>query len=338
MQEYREQAILHRPLTDAAKSLSRWFERELETIHRTIAFGREHLASHPDDRETRESVQQLEQERAALYRGWENSSVRRAVEACGEKKTAAPGGIEQRVGLAVESRSHLPPEIRADTGTAATLIAKRFSGHAAVFNRWADLGYFKEKIAPGAFAEALKRSDVRFLFNHDANFIFGRSSASTLELREDSVGLAFTCYLLAFDGPSYQLARRIDRKDVSGCSFSFTVKRDEWKFPATPGGIDERTIVEIGGLFDVGPVTYPAYPQTDVIATFEKVERPARASVPRSAPIPTAQGRAVLRDRAFYEELDRLDERIARQRRRQVSYQYGEAARILDRMNVHLLC
>ncbi len=320
-EEHQEQAVRHRPVSEAARSLSRWFERETDILERAIRIGREHLAGHPEDSVTRASVATLEQERRDLFAGWENSSVRRAVESRAEKKERpAAGRTEQRVAAAPESRQ-MPAEFRADTGTAATLTAKQLVGHAAVFNRWADIGYFREKIAPGAFGEVLKTSDVRFLFNHDPNFIYGRSTANTLELREDSVGLAFVCYLLGFDAASYALARRIDRRDISGCSFSFTVKRDEWKLPATPGGLDERTILQFDRLFDIAAVTYPAYPQTDVTATFEKVERPGRSAEPARptrAPTPDMD----------YEELDRLDEQILAQHRRRPSASPAEVARL----------
>jgi HK97 family phage prohead protease len=146
-----------------------------------------------------------------------------------------------------------------------------------VFNKVAVIGnYFEEQIAPAAFAEALKTSDVRCLFNHDADHVFGRSTANTLELSEDHHGLRFVSHLLSFDASSYALARRIDRGDISGCSFSFTVEEDKWRLAQRPGQLDQRIILKIGQLYDVGPVTYPAYPQTSVEAIFEKL--PARST------------------------------------------------------------
>lgn len=267
--EVRETADATRPLSSAVRSMTGWFQRELAEIARAIDYGERHLAAHPDDSVTRASVAELRRQREELCSGWENSSLRRAV----ESSSAAPAGDgrEQRVGLA-----DAPPttfDVTRAASASSTTTAKSLFGYAANFNKWTTIGgYFKEQIAPGAFTDAIKQSDVRLLFNHDPNHVFGRTTASTLELAEDTVGLRFVCYLLPFDGPSYSLARRIDRRDISGCSFSFAVTEESWKLPSKAGDLDERTIRKIDRLYDVGPVTYPAYPQTSVQATFEKVD------------------------------------------------------------------
>lgn len=139
---------------------------------------------------------------------------------------------------------------------------RSLEGYAAVFNRFSlDMG-FKERIAPGAFTAALERSDPRALFNHDVNFVIGRRKAGSLTLTEDETGL-----LMEATPPDTQWARdlvtSIARKDIDGMSFSFTTKRDQW---AKLGEEWVRTLVEIDELFDVGPVTIPAYPDTTVAA------------------------------------------------------------------------
>jgi len=136
----------------------------------------------------------------------------------------------------------------------------RITGYAAVFNKWSeDLGGFKEKISPGAFRETLKTADVRALFNHDPNYVLGRTSAKTLSLEENNTGLK-----VQITPPGTQWADdllvSINRGDISQMSFGFRVIEDDWH--DKPSGI-QRVIQEVE-LFDVSPVTFPAYPQTSV--------------------------------------------------------------------------
>jgi HK97 family phage prohead protease len=135
-------------------------------------------------------------------------------------------------------------------------------GYAAKYNKWSDdLGGFRERIAASAFAGVAKDSDVRALKNHDPNLLLGRTASGTLRLTENKRGLKFEC-----DVPNTttgkDVVEEIRRKDITGCSFAFVVEEDVWG--NNKDGTAERTIVKIGELFDVGPVTYPAYPDTAV--------------------------------------------------------------------------
>ena len=140
-------------------------------------------------------------------------------------------------------------------------------GYAAVFNRLSgDLGGFRERIKPGAFDNALTTSDVRALVNHDASLILGRSKSGTLRLSTDSKGLRYE-----ITPPDSSMAAHyveaIKRGDISGSSFAFTVDYEgdgaAWE---RANGEMIREVRGIKDLFDVGPVTYPAYPDTTVAA------------------------------------------------------------------------
>ena len=167
------------------------------------------------------------------------------------------------MGEKIVERRYFPiSELRAINGDENPII----EGHPAVFNRWSeDLGGFREKIAPGAFKRTLKEGDVRGLFNHDPNYVLGRTKSGTLELREDKDGLHFTAV-----PPDTQWARdlhtSIKRGDIDGGSFGFEVLKEEWQ--QVEDGPDERTLLDIE-LFDVGPVTFPAYPDTEIQARAE---------------------------------------------------------------------
>lgn len=201
-------------------------------------------------------------------------------------------------------------------------------GYAAVFEQWSeDFGWFREKIAPGAFKNALKTSDVRCLFNHDSDMILGRAKSGTLSLKEDAKGLSFRC-VLPDAQDARDLATRIERGDIDGCSFQFTTQKDSWVYATKENELDERTILEIRELFDVGPVVFPAYPQTSVAARekelgLEVARRSHDAAKPKGEAPPPATSATPFLDAAkarmkeaqekdAAETQRKLDERITR--------------------------
>jgi HK97 family phage prohead protease len=176
----------------------------------------------------------------------------------------------------IEKRSfEFDIEVRADGEDNAKL-----KGHAALFNEWADIRFFgenfRERILPGAFTEAIKRDDVRALFNHDANIVLGRNRSGTLRMNEDQTGLA-----IEIDTPQTQFASDlttlIKRGDVSQMSFAFQVTEDEWRYYDDKP--DERDIKKVK-LYDISPVTYPAYEGTDIA-----LARRSKAFADREMPV-----------------------------------------------------
>lgn len=134
-------------------------------------------------------------------------------------------------------------------------------GYAAVFNQLSDnLGGFRERIEPGAFAKTLRVADIKALWNHNVDYVLGRNKVGTLRLWEDKRGLAFEIF-----PPPTQWARdavaSIERGDVNQMSFGFAPVRDRWEDEPPQGVI--RTLLEVT-LFDVSPATFAAYPQTSV--------------------------------------------------------------------------
>lgn len=138
----------------------------------------------------------------------------------------------------------------------------RIEGYGAVFNQRSEVlgGVFVEEIAPGAFDDVLG-DDVRALFNHDPNFVLGRTLSKTLALSIDARGLAYS-----ITPPDTQTVRDLvlaplKRGDISGSSFAFRIAPggEEWR---EEGALVVRTITRFRSLLDVSPVTYPAYPDT----------------------------------------------------------------------------
>jgi uncharacterized protein len=134
-------------------------------------------------------------------------------------------------------------------------------GYAAVFNSETDLGFCTEAIAKGAFTESLSRDDdVRALFNHDSNYVLARTKAKTLTLNEDNHGL-FSVINLPDTQFARDLAVSIDRGDISQMSFGFYIESEEM---IRQEGAKTKFIITKARLFDVSPVTFPAYEDTEV--------------------------------------------------------------------------
>lgn len=165
-------------------------------------------------------------------------------------------------GLALrDATGILGPDGKPMSETKATTI----TGYAAVFYNsadpttqfmlWDDIA---ERIMPGAFTRALAEDDVRALFNHDACRVLGRSKAATLRLSVDQRGLRYEITPPDTEA-GRELVEAIRRGDISGSSFSFIARS------VTTRREDKLYVREINDcqLFDVGPVTFPAYEGTE---------------------------------------------------------------------------
>lgn len=152
-------------------------------------------------------------------------------------------------------------EIREDGG------GNVVQGVAAVVEKSTDLGWFREKIAVGAFDDVMK-DDVRCLFNHDSNFVLARSNngEGTLELFLTDEGHLAYKYETPDRTYAKDLLDAIRSGDVSQSSFAFSIKEQKWSYADEGMDQDERTILKLSRLYDVAPVTYPAYQDTSVAA------------------------------------------------------------------------
>jgi len=140
-------------------------------------------------------------------------------------------------------------------------------GYALRFGVAYNMGWFDEEVAPGAL-DGADMSDVRVLFNHDANIILGRTAAQTARVGIDKEGMWYEVDLP--NSPNGENAREaVDRGDVTQSSWGFSLVRDEagksigdkWE---VRNGRKYRTLTAIDVVYDASPVVYPANPDTSI--------------------------------------------------------------------------
>ncbi len=180
--------------------------------------------------------------------------------------------------------------------SAPTSVGWQIVGHALVYNQISDdLGGFRERIAPGALTAVLrsKALDTRALFNHNMDMVLGRVKSGTLRLADTPQGLRYVV-----DPPATTYAENLlallERGDVDQSSFAFRVAKNGETWEEADDGLLLRTITKLSDLFDVSPVTMPAYPQTDAGVASSPLED-GRTNAPESFPHRAALDRAVKR-------------------------------------------
>lgn len=159
-----------------------------------------------------------------------------------------------------------PMQIRDGDDDHPTVI----DGYALKFNRKSDpMGFgdysFREQIDPHALDNA-DMSNVVALFNHDQNQVLGRTGIN-LQLSVDDTGLKYT-----LTPPDTQLGRdlleNVRQGIISQSSFAFTIPDDtdaqKWTRDGDAEAPYNRLIRSIDHIYDVSPVTTPAYPDTEV--------------------------------------------------------------------------
>lgn len=143
-------------------------------------------------------------------------------------------------------------------------------GTPIVYDSWTDLGWYDEMIDRGALANTDLR-DVRFLVNHNTDMIpLARSrnnnENSTMQMVVDSeVGMKIRVNLdTENNAEAKALYSAVERNDITGMSFMFTVDGDRWE--DIDSDHPKRHITDISKVFEVSAVTFPAYEATSIQA------------------------------------------------------------------------
>nr|DAM27581.1 MAG TPA: prohead serine protease [Caudoviricetes sp.] len=147
-------------------------------------------------------------------------------------------------------------------------------GYFAVFNSVYELWPgATESIAPGAFDDSVS-DDVRALYNHNTDLVLGRTSAGTMEIKQDSRGLWGRIRINRDDSDAMNAYARIQRGDITGCSFGFDIADQETEY--REDGTVHWTIKRVSPLYEISPCTFPAYQDTTVSARKHDLEEVKR--------------------------------------------------------------
>lgn len=170
-------------------------------------------------------------------------------------------------------------EIRAEQGESGSII----TGRPIVYNSRTDMGLFDEVIESGAL-DGANLNDVRFLVNHDISKIpLARSRRnngnSTMQLSVDMQGLNLDWVKLDTENnaEARALYSAVQRGDITGMSFMFSVDSDEWDNLESEH--PTRRIKKIGSVVEVSAVTFPAYESTEIYARSKEALENARSAV-----------------------------------------------------------
>lgn len=162
--------------------------------------------------------------------------------------------------------------VEALTGEGGVPIIK---GVSPVFNAISEIlidpeiGVFREVIEPGALDDIWDNMDTRGRFDH--KILLGRTKNNTMFLRKTDAGVEYEIWINPNDPEAMAAYEKVRRKDVDGASFMFVVSvgGEKWE---VQDGIPLRRVRKIDELMDVGPVTFPAYPQASASTRSKVIE------------------------------------------------------------------
>lgn len=180
----------------------------------------------------------------------------------------------------LEKHSYLL-DVRAEPGDTGSII----TGKPIVYDSLTDLGSFAEIIERGAL-DKTDLTDVRFLVNHDVSKIpLARSrrnnANSTMQMIVDDSGMNIRVVLdTENNAEARALYSAVQRGDITGMSFMFSVERDEWE--NIQSDYPTRRIKEIGSVVEVSAVTFPAYESTEIYARNKETLDNARSALDKA--------------------------------------------------------
>lgn len=165
----------------------------------------------------------------------------------------------------LERRTYLF-DINAGTNDRGNII----TGRPIVYNSKTDIGGMFEEVIDSGALDSTDLRDVRFLVNHNTDMIpLARSRRnngnSTMQLTVDGDGMGINVVLDTENNTDARaLYSAVERGDLDGMSFMFSVDGEEWDNLNTD--YPTRHITKIASVVEVSAVTFPAYESTEIYA------------------------------------------------------------------------
>lgn len=149
-------------------------------------------------------------------------------------------------------------------------------GYAIVYNEETNIGgWFREKVLSGAL-DGADLKDVPMFIHHERRKIpLARSrnnnENSTLQLKPDDKGLFFRAELdVENNSEARALYSAVKRGDISGMSFAFTIKEENWR--DKDRDVPLREIVKFNRIFEISALSTPQYQGSDINARSETLD------------------------------------------------------------------
>ena len=159
------------------------------------------------------------------------------------------------------AKTHLTNYETRDDGNVKTI-----AGYFSVFDDTYDItDRVSESISRDAFNETIN-DDIRALTNHDTTLVLGRTSSNTLKLSIDDKGLYGEILINEDDQDALNLYARVQRGDVSHCSFGFEIIEETYEETERADGWHRHYTIDKVKLFEVSCVTFPRYESTTIQA------------------------------------------------------------------------
>ena len=109
----------------------------------------------------------------------------------------------------------------------------------------------------------IEGDDIRALVDHETRLVLGRTTAGTCAIEKREDGVWGTILINPNDQDAMNLYARVERGDVSQCSFGCYITREETEFLENG---DIEYIIKAINLLEISVVTFPAYEDTGVEA------------------------------------------------------------------------